>query len=198
MTKSWAVLIKSSVFLSSCVLPSAHLSWEMGWGSMRYSVLYMYLYCDGTGHTTWPASSCSAASFWQFQLFIYSNCIQTTVTTESYLEGRIISLVDHCRLSGCNSEASACIFYTCMWPASSEPEPFTFAQSILVDSLKGPKREIFVDGIFAQIRPIWLGYLVTRPKNPKKLRLGLILPFISRDFCFNAVGDSTKRKKILS
>ncbi len=34
--------------------------------------------------------------------------------------------------------------------------------------LKGPKREIFVAGIFAQIRPIWLGYLVTRPKNPKK------------------------------
>jgi hypothetical protein len=33
------------------------------------------------------------------------------------------------------------------------------------------KGEIFVAGIFAQIRPIWLGYLVTRPKNPKKLRL---------------------------
>ncbi len=31
--------------------------------------------------------------------------------------------------------------------------------------LKGPKREIFVAGIFAQIRPIWLGYLVTRHKN---------------------------------
>jgi hypothetical protein len=59
--------------------------------------------------------------------------------------------------------------------------------------LKGPKREIFVAGIFAQIRPIWLGYLVTRPKNPKKLRLGPLLPFISRDFCFNAIGDSAKK-----
>jgi hypothetical protein len=38
--------------------------------------------------------------------------------------------------------------------------------------LKGPKREIFVAGIFAQIRPIWLGYLVTRPKNPKKVTFG--------------------------
>ncbi len=38
--------------------------------------------------------------------------------------------------------------------------------------LKGPKREIFVAGIFAQIRPIWIGYLGTRPKNPKKICLG--------------------------
>ncbi len=38
--------------------------------------------------------------------------------------------------------------------------------------LKGPKREIFVAGIFAQIRPIWIGYLGTRPKNPKLLCLG--------------------------
>jgi hypothetical protein len=36
--------------------------------------------------------------------------------------------------------------------------------------LKGPKREIFA-GIFAQIRPIWIGYLGIRPKNPKKLCL---------------------------
>jgi hypothetical protein len=48
-----------------------------------------------------------------------------------------------------------------------------------VISLKGPKREIFVAGIVAQIRPIWLGYLVTRPKNPKKLRLG---PYITLYF----------------
>jgi hypothetical protein len=61
-------------------------------------------------------------------------------------------------------------------------------------SLKGPKSEIFVAGIFAQIRPIWLGYLVTRPKNPKSYVWGLILPFISRDFCFNAIGDSAKKK----
>jgi hypothetical protein len=36
--------------------------------------------------------------------------------------------------------------------------------------LKGPKREIFGLGIFAQIRPIW--NLGTRAKNPKKLGLG--------------------------
>ncbi len=43
--------------------------------------------------------------------------------------------------------------------------------------LKGPKREIFGLGIFAQIRPIWIGYLGTRPKNPKKLRLGPYIAF---------------------
>jgi hypothetical protein len=34
--------------------------------------------------------------------------------------------------------------------------------------LKGPKREIFGLRIFTQIRPIWIGDLGTRPKNPKK------------------------------
>jgi hypothetical protein len=41
-----------------------------------------------------------------------------------------------------------------------------------LSSLKGPKREIFGLGIFAQIRPIWIGDLGTRHKNPKKLGLG--------------------------
>ncbi len=41
-----------------------------------------------------------------------------------------------------------------------------------INSLKGPKREIFVAWIFAQIRPIWIGDLGTRPKNPKILCLG--------------------------
>ncbi len=43
-----------------------------------------------------------------------------------------------------------------------------------VGELKGPKREIFGLGIFAQIRPIWIGDLGTRPKNPKKLGLGAL------------------------
>ncbi len=30
--------------------------------------------------------------------------------------------------------------------------------------LKGPKREIFVAGIFTEIRPVWVGDLETRPK----------------------------------
>ncbi len=33
--------------------------------------------------------------------------------------------------------------------------------------LKGLKREIFDSGVFAQIRPIWIGDLGTRPKNYK-------------------------------
>ena len=36
-------------------------------------------------------------------------------------------------------------------------------------ALKGPKREIFDFGVFAQIRPIWIGDLGTRPKNYKFL-----------------------------
>ncbi len=35
------------------------------------------------------------------------------------------------------------------------------------DFLKGPKREKFDFGVFAQIRPIWIGHLGTRPKNYK-------------------------------
>ncbi len=52
--------------------------------------------------------------------------------------------------------------------------------------LKGAKREMFVAGIFTEIRPVWVGYLVTKPKNIKKVYVwGLILPFISWDFCFS-------------
>jgi hypothetical protein len=65
-------------------------------------------------------------------------------------------------------------------------------------SLKGPKREIFVAGIFTEIRPVWVGDLETRPKNLKKVYVwGLILPFISWDFCFSAVGYSAKKIKKL-
>jgi len=39
--------------------------------------------------------------------------------------------------------------------------------------LKGPKREIFDFGVFAQIRPIWIGDLGSRPKNLNFDGLGL-------------------------
>jgi hypothetical protein len=45
--------------------------------------------------------------------------------------------------------------------------------------LKGPKREIFVAGIFTEIRPVWEGDLETRPKNLKSLCLG---PYITLYF----------------
>ncbi len=35
--------------------------------------------------------------------------------------------------------------------------------------LKGPKREIFDFGVFAQVRPTWIGDLGTRSKNYKFL-----------------------------
>jgi hypothetical protein len=61
------------------------------------------------------------------------------------------------------------------------------ATHLLDFPLKGPKREIFGLRIFAQIRPIWIGYLGTRPKNPKKLCLG---PYIALYF----PSDSAKKK----
>jgi hypothetical protein len=45
--------------------------------------------------------------------------------------------------------------------------------------LKGPKREMFVAGIFTEIRPVWAGDLETRPKNLKSLCLG---PYITLYF----------------
>ena len=45
---------------------------------------------------------------------------------------------------------------------------WTVGLSHISKTLKGPKREIFVAGIFAQIRPIWIGDLGTMAKNPKK------------------------------
>ncbi len=62
------------------------------------------------------------------------------------------------------------------WPLFSSS---VFPPWFDVQALKGPKREIFGLGIFAQIRPIWIGYLGTRPKKPKKLRLG---PYIALYF----------------
>ncbi len=67
------------------------------------------------------------------------------------------------------------------------------ATQISMISLKGPKLEIFVDGIFTQIRPVWVGELGTRPKIQKVNVWGLILPFISWDFCFSDVGDITNK-----
>jgi hypothetical protein len=46
-------------------------------------------------------------------------------------------------------------------------------------SLKGPKREMFVAGIFTEIRPVWVGELESWPKNLKSLCLG---PYITLYF----------------
>jgi hypothetical protein len=45
--------------------------------------------------------------------------------------------------------------------------------------LQGPKREIFVAGIFTEIRPVWVDDLETMPKNLKSLCLG---PYITLYF----------------
>jgi hypothetical protein len=56
----------------------------------------------------------------------------------------------------------------------SLPQYVNFHDGPYVLLLKGPKCGIFVLGIFAQIRPIWIGYLGTRPKNPKKVTFGAL------------------------
>jgi hypothetical protein len=57
---------------------------------------------------------------------------------------------------------------------------------------------MFVAGIFTEIRPVWASDFETRPKNLKSVCLGpyiTLLPFISWNFCFSAVGYSAKKIK---
>ncbi len=56
---------------------------------------------------------------------------------------------------------------------------------------------MFVAGIFTEIRPVWVGDLETRPKIYEVYVWGLILPFISWDFCLIAEGYSVKKIKKL-
>ncbi len=53
--------------------------------------------------------------------------------------------------------------------------------------LKGPKCEIFESGDFAQIRPIWIGDLGTRPKNINFDGLGLKIAIL----CLLALSPTT-------
>jgi hypothetical protein len=55
--------------------------------------------------------------------------------------------------------------------------------------LKGPKPEIFGSRVFAQIRPVWVGDLGTRPKNP---RLGWFRHENRHFILLSAVGDNAK------
>ncbi len=56
-------------------------------------------------------------------------------------------------------------------------------------SLKGPKHEKFVAGIFTQIRPVWIGEFKTRQKTPKNEWLGSSYIFLLAKF-FSDVSDS--------
>ncbi len=60
---------------------------------------------------------------------------------------------------------------------------------------KGPKREMFVAGIFTEIRPVWVGDLETRPKNLKSLCLGPYITLHFLGFWFSAEGYSAKKIK---
>jgi hypothetical protein len=63
----------------------------------------------------------------------------------------------------------------------------------------GPKREIFVAGIFAQIRPIWIGDLGTRPKNPKKIMFGALnSTFNRRNICLTISATALKKLFLFS
>jgi hypothetical protein len=54
----------------------------------------------------------------------------------------------------------------------------------------GPKLEIFGSGVFTQIRPVWVGDLGTRPKNPT---MGWFMPENRQFFYFfSAVSYKTK------
>jgi hypothetical protein len=67
---------------------------------------------------------------------------------------------------------------------------------ISLSPLKGPEREIFVAGIFAQIRPIWIGDLGARPKNPKKIMFGTLnFTFNRRNICLAISATALNKKK---
>ncbi len=55
--------------------------------------------------------------------------------------------------------------------------------------LKGPKLEIFGSRVFTQIRPLWVGDLGTRPKNPT---VGWFMPENRQFVLFSAVGYNAK------
>ncbi len=46
-------------------------------------------------------------------------------------------------------------------------------------ALKGPKREMFVAGVFTETRPVWVGDLKTRPKTYEVFWFG---PYITLYF----------------
>ncbi len=71
----------------------------------------------------------------------------------------------------------------------------TVAVSIVIQ-LKEPKREMFVAGIFPEIRPVWVGDLETMPKNLKSLCLRPYITLYFLGFCFSAGGYSAKKIKI--
>ncbi len=73
---------------------------------------------------------------------------------------------------GCKKKVSG-LFRPIFWPPAY--------------TLKGPKREMFVAGIFTEIRPVWVGDLETRPKNLKSLCLGALYYPLFPGICFSAV-----------
>ncbi len=56
-------------------------------------------------------------------------------------------------------------------------------------TLKGPEHEISGSRVFTQIRPVWVGNLGTKPKNPK---LGRFRPQNCQFELFSAVGYNAK------
>ncbi len=64
-------------------------------------------------------------------------------------------------------------------------------------SLKGPKHDQIECGFFYINQTSMGGDLGTRQKKNIWVGLGLVLPFITRDFCLSAVGYSAKKNKNL-
>jgi hypothetical protein len=69
-----------------------------------------------------------------------------------------------------------------VWSSTDSATSHSPSTSCPHRSLKWPKHEIFVAGIFTQIRPAWVGDLGTRPKNSKSFRLRPYINLFIGDF----------------
>ncbi len=79
----------------------------------------------------------------------------------------------------------------CLFRINSDVEIF-----LRWKTLKGPKHEIFIAGIFTQINSVWIGDLRTRPKKSKKCMCGTLHdPLFPEDFVL-ALSATSHLKKI--
>jgi hypothetical protein len=152
-----------------------YVLWRSHFDTFMFCTLCAYTLCSNTIWTIWAMDRTLARPQVNLSLLL-SKSLKFQPLNYSYISG--LSLILNLRLSGIILSP---LIVAISKNFSYKTLTFFFRNNDIVQipkifhscvPLKGPKCEIFVAGIFAQIRPIWIGDLGTRPKNPKKLYLG--------------------------